>query len=232
MPDSNHPHAYTLYSYYRSSCSARLRIALNLKGISYDISPVNLLADDHQSDAHRALNPSATVPLLLSHRPPFAGFAIGQSVAALEFLDERHPDPPLLPPPDDLAARAVVRTLVAIVCADIQPVTNMRVMRRVRALGADPDDWNRQLTTDGLGAFEAVAGRHAGSYCVGDSWTMADACLVPAVWNAQRYGVDLTAFPTVSRVFDSLSRQPAVVRANYLNQPDTPPEMRAKEEAK
>ncbi|RDA84171.1 hypothetical protein CP532_3902 [Ophiocordyceps camponoti-leonardi (nom. inval.)] len=228
---------YSLYSYFRSSSTARLRIALNLKNLSYKTIPINLLENQHLSASHISLNPSATVPLLVCHRAPYADFSIGQSVAALEFLEERHPgvEPRLLPPGEDLVSRAVVRTLVGIVCADIQPVTNLRIRRRLVDLGSDAvaDDWCRQLTVDGLRAFEEVARRYAGSgHCVGDAFTMADACLLPAVWNAQRIGVDIDDFPTIARVFKAMEGHPAVVRANYLNQPDTPLEMRPKTGAK
>ncbi|RCI08685.1 hypothetical protein L249_4629 [Ophiocordyceps polyrhachis-furcata BCC 54312] len=236
MADDDHHHhlpEYTLYSYYRSSSTARLRIALNLKNLSYKTVPTNLLHNEHHSDSHRALNPSATVPLLICHRPPYADFSIGQSVAALEFLEERHPDakPPLLPPAHDLVSRAVVRTLVGIVCADIQPVTNLRIRRRLADLGSEAvaEEWCRQLTVHGLRAFDDVARPHAGrNHCVGDAFTMADACLLPAVWNAQRIGVDIDDFPTIARIFKAMDCHPAVVRANYLNQPDTPLEMRSK----
>ncbi|PNY24987.1 glutathione S-transferase [Tolypocladium capitatum] len=220
MPD------YTLYSYFRSSCSARLRIVLNLKGISYDIAPVNLLKDEQLSESHRALNPSASVPLLVSHRPQDDGFKVGQSVAALEFLEEAHPETPILPPAGDAKARAVVRTLVAIVCADTQPVTNLRIMRRVRALGGSAEEWNRELMADGLRAYEAVARHHAGKYSFGDGITMADACLLPAAWNAERFGVDLGAFPVISGIVENLNQHEAVKRAHYFNQPDTPENLR------
>lgn len=217
---------YTLYSYFRSSCSARLRIILNLKGIPYDLVPVNLLKDEQLSEAHRALNPSASVPLLVSRRPRDGGFKIGQSVAALEFLEEVHPETPILPPAGDAKARAVVRTLVGIVCADTQPVTNLRIMRRVRALGGSAEEWNKELITDGLRAYEAVARDHAGEYSFGDSITMADACLLPAAWNAERFGVDLKAFPVIARVVGNLNRHEAVKKASYFNQPDTPDNLR------
>ncbi|POR31371.1 Putative glutathione S-transferase [Tolypocladium paradoxum] len=220
MPD------YTLYSYFRSSCSARLRIVLNLKGISYDVVPVNLLKDEQLSESHRALNPSASVPLLVSRRPQDDGFSVGQSVAALEFLEEVHPETPILPPAGDARARAVVRALAAIVCADTQPVTNLRIMRRVRALGGSAEEWNKELMADGLRAYEAVAGPHAGSYSFGDSITMADACLLPAAWNAERFGVDLSAFPVISKVVGNLNQHEAVKRAHYFNQPDTPDNLR------
>ncbi|KND86590.1 putative glutathione S-transferase [Tolypocladium ophioglossoides CBS 100239] len=218
---------YTLYSYFRSSCSARLRIILNLKGISYNLVPVNLLKGEQLSESHRALNPSASVPLLVSRRPRDDGFKIGQSVAALEFLEEVHPETPILPPASDAKARAVVRTLVAIVCADTQPVTNLRIMRRVRALGGSAEEWNKELMTDGLRAYEAVAKDHAGKYSFGDGITMADACLLPAAWTAERFGVDLGAFPVISRVVGNLNQHEAVKKAHYFNQPDTPENLRA-----
>lgn len=220
MPD------YTLHSYFRSSCSARIRIAFNVKGIEYDIVPVNLLKNEQLSEEHLKLNPSASVPLLICHRAKTDGFKIGQSVAALEYLEEVHPENPLLPPPSNPEARATVRTLMAIICADTQPVTNLRIMRRVRELGGNAEEWNRQLMSDGLRAYEAVAKNSAGKYSVGDEVTMADACLMPAVWNAQRFGVDVEAFPTVKGVAERLNELSAVKKAHYFNQPDTPEELR------
>ncbi|KAM5347376.1 hypothetical protein ACJ41O_010381 [Fusarium nematophilum] len=218
MSDSS----YTLYSYFRSSCSARLRIALNIKAISYDMVTLNLLKNEQLLDDHRAINPSATVPVLVTRTPKGDTFRIGQSVAALEYLEEKHPDHPLLPPLSDPEGRAAVRTMVNIVCADIQPVTNLRIMRRVRELGGSAEEWNLQLMADGLRAYEAVAATTAGKYSFGDEVTMADACLVPAIWGAQRFGVDLAAFPTVSRIVENLKDHPAVVKAHWQNQPDTP----------
>ncbi|GAO13433.1 uncharacterized protein UV8b_00581 [Ustilaginoidea virens] len=216
---------YTLYAYFRSSCSARLRIILHLKGIPYDHVAVNLLQDEQLSPEHTALNPSASVPLLACRAPPHAGFAIGQSLAALEYLEEMHPEAPCLPPPGDARGRATVRVLCAIIAADTQPVTNLRIMRRVRALGGSAEDWNRELMADGLRAYEAVASGSAGRYSVGDALTMADACLVPAVWNARRFGVDLSRFPTVCRVVGNLSEHPAVQKADYFKQPDCPADL-------
>ncbi|KAL2105817.1 hypothetical protein VUR80DRAFT_7702 [Thermomyces stellatus] len=217
--------AYTLYSYFRSSCSARLRIALNIKGLSYDQVPVNLLKNEQSSEKHRQLNPSGTVPLLVCHNGAGGDFRIGQSVAALEYLDEVHPQRPLIPR-DDPRARAVVRTLVAIVACDIQPVTNLRILRKVRELGGDAEAWNRELATAGFAAYEAVARESAGVFSVGDEISLADACLVPAFWNAQRFGVDVEAFPTVMRIVRALEKEPAVLSARYSQQPDTPEELR------
>ncbi|GJC91347.1 maleylacetoacetate isomerase [Colletotrichum higginsianum] len=215
---------YTLYSYFRSSCSARLRIALNLKSIPYTTIPTNLLKDEHLSPSHRALNPSASVPLLVHHAAAAADFKVTQSVAALDppVVD------PLLPGVDDPRARAVVRSLVNIIACDVQPVTNLRVMRRVRALGGDAERWNRELTADGFAAYEAVASEWAGAYSVGDHVSLADVCLLPAYWNAERFGVDLGVYPTIARIVGNLKDYEAVVRAHYFNQPDTPDELRMK----
>lgn len=220
MPD------YNLYSYYRSSCSARLRIALNLKGIAYDLVPVNILKDEQLSAEHKALNPSCSVPLLCK-KGDATPFKIGQSVAALEYLDEIHPVP-LLPLKSDPEGRAITRTLVNIVSCDIQPVTNLRIMRRVRALGGNAEEWNKELMQDGLQAYEVVASNWAGKYSYGDNLTMADVCLLPAAWNAKRFGVDLGQFPTISKVVENMEQLPAVAKASYFNQPDTPEEMHTK----
>lgn len=219
---------YTLYSYWRSSCSARLRIALNLKGISFETVPVNLVKNEHLSDTHRALNPSATVPLLVHHLAPGGSpFKVGQSVAALEYLEEIHPEHPLFPPSSKPEDRATIRVLVNIVCCDTQPVTNLRMRRRVESLGGNAEQWNRELMTDGLRAYEAVAAPCAGKYSYGDVVTLADVCLLPTAWNATRVGVDLAQFPTVARVVKHLEELPAVKKASYFCQPDTPEDMRS-----
>ncbi|KAG6089270.1 hypothetical protein E4U30_000729 [Claviceps sp. LM220 group G6] len=233
MPD------YILYAYFRSSCSARLRIILHLKNIPFQHIPINILQDQQLSDQHRALNPSASVPLLVCPQEPKQdqkdqknqkdnepGFRIGQSLAAMEYLEEVHPEIPALPPSSDPRSRALVRVLCAIIASDIQPVTNLRITRRVRALGGVPEDWNKDLMEDGLRAYEEVVKGTAGRYSVGDSLTMADACLMPAVWNAQRYGVEVDRFPTVARVAGNLSEHPAVRKAEYFRQEDCPEELR------
>lgn len=214
--------SYTLYSYFRSSCSARIRIALNAKGIPYELAFVNLLKDEQLSDSHKSRNPSASVPVLVCPTSKDKDFQIGQSVAALEYLEEKHPEKPLLPPLSDPEARATVRTLVNIICADIQPVTNLRIMRRIRGFGANAVEWNCQLMTAGLKAYEEVAKNTAGKCSVGDELTLADACLIPAVWNAERFGVDMSAFPTIGKIAENLKEHPAIVKAHWQNQPDTP----------
>ncbi|CAG9956022.1 unnamed protein product [Clonostachys rosea f. rosea IK726] len=222
----------TLYSYFRSSCSARVRMSLDIKGIPYDYVPVNLLKGDQLSDEHRAVNPSASVPLLV---PKPSGspdqhegvpFRIGQSLAALEYLEEAYPETTRLLP-SDIRARAIVRALANIIAADTQPVTNLRIMRRVRELGGSAEDWNKSLMAEGLRAYEAVSAPYAGRFSYGDDVSLADLCLLPAAWNAQRFGVDLAEFPVVGRVVKNLEGEPAMQKASYFKQVDTPENLRA-----
>ncbi|PGG96669.1 maleylacetoacetate isomerase [Blastomyces parvus] len=241
-------HQFHLYSYFRSSCSARLRIALNLKQIPYTATFINLLKGEQLSPAHRALNPSASVPVLVitttepspdtegtSNQQP-QSLSISQSIAALEYLEElctnstnanTNKTTPLLPPASSLQTRARVRTLVNIIACDIQPVTNLRIQQRVKSLGADNTLWARELMEAGFAALEAQMVSCAGIYAVGDSLSLADVCLVPAVWGAQRVGVDLGVYPTVKGVFERLERLEGVRMAHWSRQPDTPEELRA-----
>jgi maleylacetoacetate isomerase len=215
---------YTLYSYFRSSCTARIRIVLNVKGIGYEQVAVNLLKDEHLSEEHRARNPSASVPLLVCGSED--NFLIGQSLAALEYIEEVHPDIPTLP--SDPKSRAIVRALANIINADTQPVTNMRIMRRVKAIGGSAEDWNKELMADGLKAYETVAKKYSGKYSFGDTITIADACLLPAYWNAERYKVDLSPYPTINKIVDNLKENPAIVKSHPFSQPDCPDDLRFK----
>lgn len=220
----------TLYTYFRSSCSARLRIALYLKGIPFTPKFVNLLRDEQSTPAHRAINPSGTVPALIIQRGTGATVTITQSLAALEYLDEAFPNngPALLP--SNLEDRALVRTLVSVVACDIQPVTNLKILKRVAPLGADRAAWSKDLIEDGLRAYEALAERSAGKFSVGDLITLADICLVPAAWGAERVGVDLSAFPVIYRVVQNLEKEEAVQKGHWRTQPDTPEDLRVKQE--
>ncbi|KAL4764154.1 maleylacetoacetate isomerase MaiA [Aspergillus foveolatus] len=220
----------TLYTYFRSSCSARLRIALALKSISYTSVPINLLKGEQSSTKNTAVNPSATVPTLIiehvdrSQSP----ITITQSLAALEYLDEAFPDypNPLLPPTSNPQQRALVRSLASIIACDIQPVTNLRILQRVAPFGVDRAAWSKDLIEAGFAAYEAIARDSAGIFSVGDTITMADVCLIPAVWGAERAGVDLGQYPTIKRVAEALERENAVREGHWRNQQDTPMEFR------
>ncbi|KAB8071193.1 glutathione S-transferase [Aspergillus leporis] len=220
----------TLYTYFRSSSAARLRIALNLKALPYISIPVNLLKGEQSSPTNCALNPSGTVPTLVVERPVSQGatVTITQSLAALEYLEEITPEQShaLLPPVSDPEARAVVRTLSEIIACDVQPVTNLKILKRVAPLGFDREAWSKELIEDGFRAYETIISRTAGVFSVGDGITMADVCLLPAVWGAQRSGVNLREFPTIRRVAERLEEEDAVKKAHWTTQSDTPEEFR------
>lgn len=217
---------YTLYTYFRSSCSGRLRIAFNLKNLEFKPVYINLLQGEQSSDKHRALNPSCTVPLVICHND--ADLRIGQSVPAIEYLDEKHPDiSPLVP--KDSTARTMVRVLTNIVSCDIQPVTNLRILQRVRALNASAEQWNIDLISEGLSAYEAIAKTTAGKYSVGDEVTIADVCLMPAIWSSERFNMSLDAYPSIKVIVANLNKLPAIINAHPFRQPDCPEELRVKE---
>jgi maleylacetoacetate isomerase len=232
---------FTLHTFWRSSSSGRLRIALNLKSIAYKPIYVNLFADEQNSPAYVALNPSRTVPLLVHHiaktdASPRAGdVSIGQSIAALEYLEEVLPDRrPLLPPKNDPAGRAFVRAIVSVFVADIQPVTSLRVLGAIESLpvpsGQEPSErrlaWAREWTVRGLkvveGMLEGRAKEWEGRYCYGDEVTHADICLVTAMWNAVAFGLDLAAFPRIGGIFQALSELEEVKSAAPNAQGDAP----------
>ncbi|GKZ33327.1 hypothetical protein AbraIFM66950_003174 [Aspergillus brasiliensis] len=225
----------TLHTYFRSSCSARLRIALNLKSLPYTSIPINLLKNEHHGTKNTSLNPSASVPTLIIQNsnpsnndgPSSTTIVIPQSLAALEYLEEAYPTTyPLLPPTSDLNARTTVRTLSNIIACDVQPVTNMRILKRVAPLGVDRETWSKGLVEDGFRAYEAIAEKTAGKYSVGDEISMADVCLLPAVWGAERVGVDLGQFPVIKGISERLEEVEAVRRAHWRCQDDTPEEFR------
>lgn len=217
----------TLHTYFRSSSAARLRIALHLKSIPYTSIPVNLLKGEQTSPSNTALNPSATVPTLVI-QTSISTVTIPQSLAALEYLEETIPSPThaLLPPPSDPETRALVRTLSQIIACDVQPVTNLKILKRVAPFGFDRESWSKELIEDGFRAYEAIVVKTAGKYSVGDGITMADVCLLPAVWGAERSGVDLGAFPTIRGIAERLETVEAVKKAHWRTQGDTPEEFR------
>ncbi|WLI87553.1 maleylacetoacetate isomerase [Massilia sp. R2A-15] len=206
-----------LHTYFRSSAAYRVRIALNLKGLPYDAVPVHLVKSEHQSPGYRAMNPSALVPTFEDE-----GATITQSMAIIEYLEETHPQVPLLP--RDALGRARVRELAMMIGCDIHPVNNLRVLRYlVRTLGIDDDAknaWYRHWIEEGFGALEAQLARGAGRFCVGDTPTIADCFLAPQVYNAQRFDIDLAPYPTIVRINDTCSMLPAFVAAHPAQQPD------------
>ncbi|MEA3276681.1 MAG: maleylacetoacetate isomerase [Pseudomonadota bacterium] len=210
-----------LYSYFRSSAAYRVRISLHLKGLDYETRPVHLLRDggENFSPEYLALNPQGLIPALVDD-----GQVHTQSLAIIEYLEERYPDPPLLPP--SAAARARVRALSQIVACDIHPLNNLRVRDYVKErLGHDESQWlawYRHWIREGFQAFEALLATDAGTgqFCQGGRPTLADACLVPQVFNARRFDVPLEAFPTLCRIAEDCGRIKAFRDAAPENQPD------------
>lgn len=223
-----------LFTYYRSSCSGRLRIALALKSIPYKSTYVNLIANSQHETNYTSINPSHSVPTVeVTTRN--RTFRITQSVAALEYIEEAFSNTPrLLPPLSSSQARATVRALVGIIAADIQPPTNLRIINRVRksatAAQEDPTEavnrWVKDIVTEGLLSYETICKSVAGKYSVGDDISMADCCLVPAIWGAERFGVTLDQMPTIKRIYEELSQMEQVIRSHWKNQQDTPEELR------
>jgi len=219
-----------LYDYWRSSSAWRVRIGLQLKGVAYERQHVNLIAPgatggEQHAPAYTSLNPLAQVPLLELEASE-AGDSpirhIAQSMAILAFLDERFPQPPLLPADPVLRARA--RQLAEMVNAGIQPLQNLSTTEHVKhQLSGDAGAWCRHFVPRGLAALEAVAAETAGAFLIGDTVTLADVYLVPQLYAARRFSVDLSVFPTLSRVEAACAALPAFIAAH----PDQQPEKRA-----
>ena len=191
-----------LYDYWRSSAAYRVRIALHLKGLAYEPIAIDLRKGAQRSRAYRARNPQGLVPYLEDGE-----VGIGQSFAIMEYLDERYPEPPLLP--EDAAARAYVRALALAIVCEIHPLNNMRVLQYLEQRGAPEPDrltWYRHWVGQGFEPIEAVLAARGDAFCFGDSPTLADVCLVPQVYNARRYSCDLEPYPTI-RAIDGRCRE-------------------------
>ncbi|WP_407279052.1 maleylacetoacetate isomerase [Aromatoleum evansii] len=210
-----------LYTYFRSSAAYRVRIALNLKGLAWEAVPVHLVKDggQHRKPDYLALNPAGLVPALEDD-----GNVLTQSLAIIEYLDETHREPPLLPA--DAAGRARVRALAQAIACDIHPINNLRVLQYLkRELGVSDeqkDAWYRHWCELGLAAVEAMLAGDArtGRFCHGDAPGLADCCLVPQVFNARRFGAKLDAMPTVLRIVDACEMLDAFRLAAPGVQPD------------
>jgi maleylacetoacetate isomerase/maleylpyruvate isomerase len=207
-----------LYNYFRSSASFRVRIALALKQLPFDYVPVHLLKGEHKKPEFAALSADTFVPVLED-----AGQQLSQSLAIMEYLEEVYPEPALLPA--DPVARARVRALALSVACDIHPLNNLRVLKYlVRELKVSEDsknEWYRHWCREGLRAVDRQLSRWGGSaYCVGDTPTVADCCLVPQVFNAQRFDVSLDDMPRVRAVFDLCMQHPAFQAADPARCPD------------
>ena len=209
-----------LYDYYRSSAAYRLRIALNLKGIAPERAFVHLRKGEQRADAFLAINPQGLVPAIEIGD----GTVLTQSLAIIEWLDETHPEPPLLPA--DPADRARVRSLALAIACDIHPLNNTRVLSYLtNTLGVSTeqrDGWYRYWIDQGFEALETRLSREraTGRFCHGDTPTIADVCLVPQVANSQRLDMDLSPYPTIVRIDAACKALPAFAAAAPAKQPD------------
>jgi maleylpyruvate isomerase len=212
-----------LYNYWRSSCSWRVRIALHLKGLAYEYVPVHLVKDggEQHTEAYRALNPMRTVPTLEVTEGGRVRH-LGQSMAILEYLEERHPSPALLPA--DPWGRAHVRMLAELVNSGIQPLQNLSVLQRIKGeLKGDDRAWAAYWIDRGLTAFQTAVKETVGTYCHGDAVSFADICLVPQLYGARRFGVDLKPYELLTRIEAACASLPAFQAAHADRQPDAVP---------
>lgn len=208
----------TLHGYWRSTAAWRVRLALALKGIAHESVAVNLVADAQRSAGHLALNSQGLVPVLVHD-----GAVLTQSLAIIEYLDELHPAPPLLPA--DALGRARVRSAALTIAADVHPLGNLRVQRWLRQEMRQPDAevtrWLHQWMGDGLAALENFAAQFGGDFLYGDTPGLADICLVPQLYNARRFALPLDAFPRLKTIDLRVAALPWAMAAQPDRQPDS-----------
>jgi maleylacetoacetate isomerase len=208
-----------LYNYFRSSASFRVRIALQLKGLAYEYVPVHIARGDHKKPDYQAIAPDTLVPAL----ELADGTRLSQSMAIIEYLDETHPEPALLP--GDALGRARVRALAQSIACEIHPVNNLRILKYlVRELKVEEEaknTWYRHWCREGLTSFERQLEQlPAAMYCYGDTPTLADCCLVPQIFNARRFDVDFSGLPRTMAAFDACMKLDAFQKAQPSACPD------------
>ena len=208
----------TLHSAWRASAPYRVRIGLSLKGVAYEYAALDLLAGDQRGAAYRAVNPQGLAPAL----DLGDGQVLTQSLAILEWLEETRPTPAILP--RSAMDRATVRAMANIVACDIHPLNNTRVGARLKTLGIGDDalvrDWIQPWIREGFDALEPMVARHAGMFAFGDSPTIADCCIVPQVYSANRFQVDMTPWPAIAGFAERTVMHPAFAAAHPSRQPD------------
>jgi maleylacetoacetate isomerase len=209
-----------LFGYYRSSAAYRVRTALAWKGIEYESRPVHLVSGEHKSADYLDIQPQGLVPALR-----IDGHTLGQSMAILEYLEETHPEPALLP--ETPAGRATVRWMAELIVADIHPINNLRVGNYLRGTLGQTDEavlaWMRHWMAEGLTALEELVRAYGGLFCHGDAPSLADICLVPQMYNARRFELNLAEFPRLVTIDARCRDLPAFASAHPDKQSDCPP---------
>ncbi|WP_274572083.1 maleylacetoacetate isomerase [Neisseria leonii] len=207
-----------LYSFFNSSTSYRVRIALALKGIDYEYAGINIRIGEQASAGYRQLNPAKGVPVLVD-----GDFVLNQSLAIIEYLDRQYPEPPLLP--EEIRFQAEVRAFAYGIACDVHPLNNLRILKylteTLSVSEAEKKTWYRHWVAEGLGSAEQVlSNRPASPYCFGGVPTLADVCLIPQMANAERFGCDLNLYPRLTAVYRHCMAQAAFMRAKPECQPD------------
>lgn len=211
----------TLYSMWRATAPYRVRIGLALKGLAFDYVPLDFAAGEQRGEAYRRVNPQALSPTLEAD-----GLRLTQSLAILEWLEETHPHPALLPSAP--ADRAVVRAMADIVACDIHPLNNLRVLQALNAMGhviggEAQQAWGARWINDGFAALESLVARHGDGFAFGATPTLADCLIVPQVWSSSRFKVDMAPFPALAAVAALAADHPAFQAAHPERQPDAAP---------
>ena len=211
---------FTLYSAWRATAPYRVRIGLQLKGVAYDYSALDLIKGEQREPAYQAVNRQKLTPAL----DLGGGRVLTQSLSILEWLEEEYPDPPLLP--QTSLDRQAVRAMALIIACDIHPLNNTRVGRKLNKMGLDAAailDWTQGWIRDGFDALEPMVARYGQGFAFGDAPTIADCCLIPQVYSANRYEVDLTPYPAIRAVNARAADHPAFQAAHPNKQPDAVP---------
>ena len=210
--------AFTLHSMWRATAPYRVRLGLGIKGLPYDYVGIDLVGGEARRAPYTDLNAQGLVPALVTDDG-----VLTQSLATLEWLEETHPAPPLLPAsPRD---RAIVRTMAEIVACDIHPLNNLRVLQALGSLGhpmggPDQQAWGADWIARGFAALEPMIARHGAGFAFGDTPTIADCCLIPQIWSSSRFKVDLEPYPALRAVYDHAAEHPAFIAAEPARQPD------------
>ena len=204
---------FTLYSFWRSSASWRVRIILSIKGLNYSYIPINLLKQDNITKNYLSINPLGQLPTLVKDN-----YSLTQSLAIANYLEAKYPNPPITPKDPELLGK--MWEICEIINSSIQPLQNIYVLEKIESLGGNKKEWAQMAIINGFNSIEKILEKTSETYSIGKSITLADACLVPQVGNAKRFEVDLFPYPNIKRISDTLSSIESFKKAHPDSQPD------------